>query len=235
MLTLQGRPRHIHFKRKQMTSSVSADQYYKNHISEEDTYVNIYTARPVKAGDTTLVGFFEATVEKDSYEVTQFTGNDNSSEIVSRSDFARHFTDASAYLPATKQRVLSQKDQASVTHVKRGDRLAGGLIRVMNDGVLIEQDAEEVYMSNFELVSKFKNASTLVRGSTPMIVARKDETPRKGIILKEAVTFVFKDGNFSATPGSFLYINPEDKDGYTVISGGNFAALALRKTPGGKL
>lgn len=56
-------------------------------------------------------------------------------------------------------------------------------------------------------------------------LVRGPEPDMTGIILDQEVTFAFKAGNYTAAKGSFLFVNPKDEDGYTVLPASSAKSL----------
>jgi hypothetical protein len=219
---------------------VSVAGYYAANKAKEKEYVQVYAARAVGPGDrvtldTPLGVSVQQSVREKGYELSAYSALSSSCKtFVTEEKFAAGTEPADQLPPATPRVPMSEEEQAALTPVARGERIfVNAFLPVITDAsydgfILSAGDDKKIYLSNYELTAMFNNVSGRKNTHADLVVRLTDEPAVKGIVLKEAVLFDFKDGPHEAPAGSFLYENADDPDGYTVKSP-EFSALSLRQ------
>lgn len=223
---------------------VNAAEFFKANEADAKDYVQVYAARALRAGDKRIADVgglnIQTTAEHAGYELARYTSMHDSRKVfLDAKEFAEKTLPADMLAPAVPREDLSAADMKAFTPVAKGERIAVdvGLPIITTadmDGFTVQVgDAKSlpVFMSNYAVSTLFNYAGARKQTHEDLIVRVKDEPELNGIILKADTTFAFKEGDYTAPAGSFLYENKEDVDGYTVMPPG-FAQFALREAPG---
>lgn len=224
------------------TTPVNAAEFFKAHEAEAKEYVQVYAARSLKTGDSRIANVgglnIQTQAETSGYEVARYTSMHNSEKtFLAAKEFADKTALADTLAPAVAREDISAEDMASFTPVAKGQSITvnAGLpiaTRADMDGFTVKvDDGLPIFMSNYAISTLFNYAGAKKNTHEDLIVRFKDEPELKGFILKDETTFAFKEGEYTAPAGSFLYENKDDVDGYTVMKPG-FAQFALREAPG---
>jgi len=225
-------------------NSIDAAEFFKAHAGEAKDYVQVYAARALKVGESRVADIgglnIQTRTETAGYELARYTSMHDSKKVfLGAQAFAEKTAPADTLAPAVPREDLTAEDMKAFTPVAKGDRIAVdvGLPIITNadmDGFTVKTGDEKslpVFLSNYAVSTLFNYAGAKKHTHEDLIVRIKDEPELKGIILKEETTFAFKEGDYTALAGSFLFENKEDVDGYTVMPPG-FAQFALREAPG---
>lgn len=219
---------------------INAEEFYKKNAADEQQYVRVYAARPVRPGDEVInnIGGLNimGTADENGWELSAYHNyHQSNKKYLSTDEFKAETAKADALPLSTEPEALTAEDLAGITPVAKGQRIAIDVgLPIMTeasyDGATIKtsEDGLPTYMSNYQLTTLFNYAGAKKNTHEDLVVTLKDEQPIKGIILKEDTVLDFKEGPYEAKAGSFLYPNPDDVDGYTAMEPG-FAQLGLRK------
>ncbi|MBI1214344.1 MAG: hypothetical protein GC185_00830 [Alphaproteobacteria bacterium] len=219
--------------------AVNAAEYYASKQGQEKEYVRVYAARPVQPGelmtlDTALGIAVQQRARESGYELSAYESFSRSHKsYLAEKDFAASTEPAGKLPPAVPREEMTAEEQAALKPVAKGEQVFVNavlpvLAKADYDGfILTTEDDKKVYLSNYELKAAFNNVAGAKNTHPDLVVRRTDEPALKGIVLTEDVTFKFKEGDYEAKAGSFLYPNADDVDGFTVTES-QFAALGLR-------
>ncbi len=222
--------------------AVNAAVYYNDHVDQEQSYAHITVASPVKTNDNIVVnaafGFnIQTRVDEDGYHLTDYAAAKPLLGFLSTTAFNAQAIRADSYELAAPRHELPEAALSTLQAVRKDDTIyidtGFGIpaeTKAPCSGAVAVIEGSRVFLSNFELTSKFNNIGGLHSDPEVMIVTSNKEPLVKGIVLRETVTFDFKDGEFTAPAGSFLFANPKDVDGYTVYPP-EYAQMALRTPP----
>jgi hypothetical protein len=215
------------------TPAVKAQDYYRQHAAEEREYARVYVARPAGPGDSYVDGVFEKGIREAGYKLSVYTDvNTTQQAFLNTRDFDAQAKDASKLRLPVPREDLSAEDAAKLTPVGKGRNYVASFFEQTTgcDGFLCKTSEGQGFISNYALTTAFNYAGAKVETEKEQLVTLQDEPMLKGFILAEDVTFAFKAGNYEAKKGSFLYVNAQDEDGYTVMKPG-YAQFALRRNP----
>jgi len=226
-----------------MSQAVKAENFYKANAGQEKAYVAVYVARPVKAGATVEIsnsafGPAQVRAGSDGYQVSTYRDLRNSYKVfVDTAAFAKDYAPADQLAPIVDKEEISEEKMV-MKPVARGGTLVidtvlgiAAQVSAPSDGFAVTTDGgERLFLSNYELSAMFNYAGRKSQSTPDTLVCDKGAPLMKGIILQKDTVFDFKAGEYKAPAGSFLYANPDDEDGYTVLPPA-FVALGLRKNP----
>jgi hypothetical protein len=218
------------------TAAVDAKTWYDQNVDKEREYVRVYSAIPAKPGDRwTEAGVISVArgVKEEGYIIKAYSGfHDMREAFLDKDEFAEKAAPAGALYPSQPPSDLDKDDLAALTPIKKGkDFLSMGIFSASAecDGFLLKgQDGNNSFVSNYALTSAFNYAGKKFDSDGATVVSMKDESPVRGIIVDEDVTFNFKTGPYEVKKGGFVMINPDDEDGYTAFPAG-YAVFGLRR------
>jgi hypothetical protein len=208
-------------------TDMTPEEFYKANIGREKEYVRVYVARAIRAGEKIFGSVM--TADRDGYEVGSCgMRGDVSPASIGFMDAAAFATETASaedlMLPAPREdldaKILDKirpVSEGQGIQIFRGDT-AGTLVTTADhDGFILKtgHGNDEIYLSNFELASRFNYAGRRCETRKERLVTLNDEPPFKGILLDTEMTFSFGENGSSSFPaGSLIY--PHPRHGYLV-------------------
>lgn len=220
-------------------TAITAHDYYQSHKAQEKSYTHVYTARPVKKGETIIIMSGLGIGAQVKAPSNGYLVEDNMTRqpgtFLTESEFKAQAVTADQFrLPAAKEDLPTG---VKLEPVAKGDTAVVdsflgiyAQVSVDADGFIVIEGQSRSYVTNFELTSCFNYAGKKKKTHDVLVVADKEDAPVKGIVLTEDVTFAFKKGDYAAPKGSILIVNADDEDGYTIYTGSQ-ANTFLRTKP----
>lgn len=216
-------------------AAITPADYYQANIAREQSYMRVYMARKVKAGEEVEVGYNNmVTAAVDSYLISGGNGHaDQRDRLMTATEFAEKTKPAgSLALPEPRQDLTMKIVKAAAK---------GELVKLYGlkkptqaraDGFVVNNGNTDIFMTNHELASKFNYAGEKRVTQELQLVTINYETPIRGILIQERTAFQLKTYVHHESSG-LLYRDPVSEQGY-VVRFENSVNTDLRLAPGQK-